>query len=78
MDIFRILDNQNEIHTTRKNKTGVYFSMKDAKMALTNSVRKRNSLDRKAKIISTRCEQIKCENFTIVRYELVEKERHPI
>lgn len=77
MYIFRIVEKSSGvIHKTKNNKNGVYFSLKDAKVAVKNSVRYKNKKLRSRKIIETRNDQTKFDDYSIIEYDLIEKERH--
>ena len=76
MKLFMIYDKDGNKLTTRNNKHGLYFSLPDARRGLVQAVRHINHKLRLHKTITARCDGVKSDNYDIVEYAMIEKERH--
>lgn len=70
MKIFLIRNKMGEIVTSKNNKEGVYVRLKGAKTGLRQHLMKVN------KRIKDKNLQEKSENYTIVEYDIVQKDIH--
>ncbi len=66
MRIFKIFKTDGTLISPRTNKTGIYTSLKSAKIALIQFLRKNKHKD------------VKSEDCYITEYDLVEKDRHRV